>query len=100
MEPDFSIKFFEIVSDSKRGILLNNAKVMASSIVDLPDPVGPVIANNPAWESGGDWKFISHSHLRQLIFLILIFRIFIANRSQQFHLTAHRKLRLLIFSCL
>ncbi len=46
MEPDFSIKFLEMVSDSKRGILLNNAKVMASSIVDLPDAVGPVIANS------------------------------------------------------
>ena len=54
MEPDFSIKLVEIVSDSKRGILLNNANVIASSMVDLPEPVGPVIANNPACERGGD----------------------------------------------
>jgi len=54
MEPDFSIKLVEIVSDSKRGILLNSARVMASSIVDFPEPVGPVMANNPALERGGD----------------------------------------------
>ena len=41
------MSFCEAEMRSKRGVRPNKAKLMASSRVLLPEPVGPVIANNP-----------------------------------------------------
>jgi hypothetical protein len=45
--------------------------VITSNNVDLPAPVGPMIANNPASESGGTVKSKKCSPLSEWIFLNL-----------------------------
>jgi hypothetical protein len=50
---------------------------MASKIVVLPDPLGPVMANRPASRSGGRLKWSSHSPFNEFIFLNRRVNIFI-----------------------
>ena len=62
----------------KRGVWWYSARQIASSKVDLPAPVGPVIANRLLSENGGLVKSMSNSPLSELRFLSLRRRIFIA----------------------
>ena len=62
----------------KRGTLLNNAKHMASKMVDLPAPVLPIIATKPALANGSDSKSIKCSPAKDAKFFIRIDKIFMA----------------------
>ena len=50
-DPKFSIVDF-VIALLNLGILLNKASVITSNKLDLPEPVGPVIAKIPALLSG------------------------------------------------
>ena len=63
----------------KRGISSYKAKHMASSRVDLPAPVLPVMAINPACASGSSSKLITCVPAKDAKFFKLRRKIFMAN---------------------
>ena len=67
-----------------RGVLSNRARHNASSKVDLPEPVAPVIANIPAEHNGSVVKSIVNSPANEARFFPRMANIFMFSNLRLF----------------